>query len=465
MMKAQMTIVEGLSCFDNAEHSTNTRRKMMENAWTIVFLAGLACPSCSFRSLDYLTNGARRLDASEDVGEDRDLGSPGVADAARAPDLRSPDAGGDVVAASDDASFPDLGRDLACDPGSAISDLAPRVDREASDETAGSAGGDAPGPAGDLAAESPPDSGTAADSAGAGMVYGVARQSCGAGLACPGGSSCCAQIMVPAGNYVMGTTSDPGRGDDEQPEHAALMGAFWLDQYEVTVGRFRAFVRAFDGTLPPPSSGAVSGTPGSGWLPDYDQHLPASKTALVDQVSCSALYQTWTTAAGVRETMPVNCVDWYVALAFCTWDGGRLPTEAEWEVSASNGSDHTRFPWGSADPDPAKHAVMDCIADGTKGCAPSDLLPVGSRPAGASYLGHLDLAGSLYEWTMDYYDPTYYSSIGTCDDCVDVEASSTRVLRGGDFTSPATLVRAAKRADAEPNQINPYAGFRCAREP
>lgn len=426
----------------------------MENPWPIVLLVGLACPSCSFRSLDYLTNGARRLDASEDVGADRDPGAPEVADA-----------GGDVVAASDGASSPDLGRDLADDPGGARTDLAVRSDRDSSDGAAVPAGGDAPETAGDLAAESPPDASTSADSAGDGMVYGAARQSCGAGLACPGGSSCCAQIMVPAGNYVMGTTSDPGRGDDEQPEHAAHVGAFWLDQYEVTVGRFRAFVRAFDGTLPPPGSGSVSGTPGSGWLPDYDQHLPSSRVALVDQVGCSALYQTWTTAAGARETMPVNCVNWYSALAFCTWDGGRLPTEAEWEDAASNGSDHARFPWGSADPDPAEHAVMDCVADGAKGCAPSDLLPVGSRPAGASRLGHLDLAGSLDEWTMDYYDPTYYASVGACDDCVDVEVSSARVLRGGDFTSTAALVRAAKRAYAEPNQVNPYTGFRCAREP
>ncbi|HEY5955264.1 MAG TPA: formylglycine-generating enzyme family protein [Polyangiaceae bacterium] len=295
------------------------------------------------------------------------------------------------------------------------------------------------------------------------MVYGAPGQSCGNGLSCPGGS-CCDQIAVPTGTFSMGTNSDASRNPDESPPHATTLDAFKMDKFEVTVGRFRSFVAAFDGTMPPAAAGAHPKIPNSGWQVAYDANLPTSKSGLQSAINCSkGQYQTFTELAGVREAMPMNCVSWYVAFAFCIWDGGRLPTEAEWEMAASNGSNETRFPWGQIDPDPKKHAVMNCLGDEVAGCSPSDLLPVGSRVEGANLLGHVDLAGSLWEWTLDYYDGTYYQAVGTCGNCASLSAPTPRVIRGGNFTSTLVSLRATGRASKPPNVADPYAGFRCVR--
>ena len=226
----------------------------------------------------------------------------------------------------------------------------------------------------------------------------------------------------------------------------------------------RLGVKAYDGTLPKTGSGAAPQSAASGWQTAYAAQMPGSQGALMAQLNCDVGgYQTWTEGAGVRETMPLNCVSWYVALAFCIWDGGRLPTEAEWERASAGGDAEWLYPWGAAAPDPATNVVANCTADGVSGCMPTDLLPVGSRPAGAGRWGHRDLAGSLWEWTLDYYDATYYQAIGICDDCVNTGGSTPRVIRGGNFTSLAKSVRATTRASKPPNAVDPYAGFRCAR--
>jgi formylglycine-generating enzyme required for sulfatase activity len=237
-----------------------------------------------------------------------------------------------------------------------------------------------------------------------------------------------------------------------------------MDKFEVTVGRFRSFVLAFDGTMPQVGMGAHPKVTNSGWQVGYDANMPASNGALLASINCSVgNYQTYTETEGVRETMPMNCVSWYVAFAFCIWDGGRLPTEAEWEMAASSGSKEYRFPWGDGDPDPTLHAVMNCMGDGVSGCTPSDLLAVGSRPSGANTWGHLDLAGSLWEWTLDYYSASYYGAVGTCTNCSNLYGTTPRVIRGGNFTNALNALRATGRASKAPVTVDPYAGFRCVR--
>ena len=97
--------------------------------------------------------------------------------------------------------------------------------------------------------------------------------------------------------------------------------------------------------------------------------------------SCVAS-STWTAAATKDERLPANCVTWYEAHAFCIWDGGFLPTEAEWELAAEGGEERV-LPW-SVPPAGTNvgptFAVFDCLADGTAGCMFSDIAPVGSRP-------------------------------------------------------------------------------------
>jgi sulfatase modifying factor 1 len=136
------------------------------------------------------------------------------------------------------------------------------------------------------------------------------------------------------------------------------VSAFTLDEFEVTVARFRNFVTAYDTWSRPNSGdGANPSLPGSGWQTSWSALLlPAASNLRSDVTSCSgssngAGDRTWTDSPSDHEHAPITCVNWYEAFAFCIWDGGRLPTEAEWEFAAAAGSQNRLYPWGSAPPD------------------------------------------------------------------------------------------------------------------
>jgi formylglycine-generating enzyme required for sulfatase activity len=192
--------------------------------------------------------------------------------------------------------------------------------------------------------------------------------------------------------------------------------------------------------------------------------LPADQATLRAALHCDTGDSTWTDAPGLGENKPMNCMTWYEAFAFCVWDGGRVPTEAEWNYAAAGGSEQRPYPWGmSIDP---SHAVYDCTGDGSaaQDCQSSDILDVGSRsPRGDGKWGHADLAGSMWEWTLDadttgaYPDP--------CVDCADVTTTSLRVYRGGGWFSPADNVLVSRRSSIDPSTRVNRIGVRCARGP
>ena len=283
--------------------------------------------------------------------------------------------------------------------------------------------------------------------------------------------SCCETRLVPGGNFLMGRCETgaglPGCEDyydqgysKEIPEHHAAVGDYYLDTYEVTVGRFRKFVDQYEGKKPDSGEGAHPQILNSGWRDDWDAELPDTRDDLLTLIKCDQNSQTWTDAVSDQEQHPINCVNWYTASAFCIWDGGRLPTEAEWEHAAANGEDNRPYPWGDEDPDGFPERA-NMVSTGT-----SPYVDVGSYPDGMARRGQYDMAGSVAEWVLDLYDAGWYSADGNpCDNCANLDTGTDGISRGGHWNQPDDRMRAAYReAISRATRHNGF-GFRCARDP
>jgi cysteine-rich repeat protein len=272
--------------------------------------------------------------------------------------------------------------------------------------------------------------------------------SCGGALplVCHGNNpDCCGSGMVPGGTFQ--------RDGFPDPLYAATVSDFRLDTYEVTVGRFRAFIDAYPGSKPAPRTGRnPNDYIDPGWDTAWDSQLPVDQAALTASLQCDPVYPTWEKG----DDLALNCVTWYEALAFCIWDGGRLPTSAEWNYAAAGGTEGRIFPWSSPpseDHIDAGHAIYS-PADG--------VAPVGSTsPAGDGKFGQSDLSGNLWEWTQDWYAP--YDSV--CHDCANLIPSIDRVTRGGSWYDDASYQVAASIDTYPPAFPLNYIGFRCARSP
>jgi formylglycine-generating enzyme required for sulfatase activity len=159
-----------------------------------------------------------------------------------------------------------------------------------------------------------------------------------------GNDDCCKSLLVPGGTFYR--SYDGVEHLDKN--YPATVSDFYLDKYEIMVGRLRTFVNAGMGTqksAPADGAGAHPGMAGSGWRVAWNSNLRANTDALKAALKCEASYQTWTDAPGSNENKAVICLDWYTAFAFCVWDGGRLATEAEWNYAASGGSEQRYYPW------------------------------------------------------------------------------------------------------------------------
>jgi formylglycine-generating enzyme required for sulfatase activity len=270
---------------------------------------------------------------------------------------------------------------------------------------------------------------------------------------------CCAARVVEGGTFVR--SHDPV--GCPKPGPPATVSSFALDRFEVTVGRFRAFVDAGGGVAahaPREGEGAHPKIAGSGWRADWNDKLAADRASLEQKLHCGAT--SWDKG---DDRLPINCVDFYEAFAFCAWDGGRLPTEAEWNYAAAGGDEQRTFPWRGITVDPSR-AVY----------ARPSVEPVGMHPAGDGRYGQADLAGNVWEWTIDTADTSLLlPAVGRdrcdlsgypspCLDCASTAKLSGRVLRGGGFGIPAEgLYSSLRRASAETDRFHVF-GIRCARD-
>jgi formylglycine-generating enzyme required for sulfatase activity len=149
------------------------------------------------------------------------------------------------------------------------------------------------------------------------------------------------------------------------------------------------------------------------------------------------------------EDHPVVETSWYGARAYCDWVGRRLPSEAEWE-KAARGVDQRIYPWGDE---------IDCDKAQYANCSGS-LLPVDSKPGGASSFGVLGLSGNIWEWTADWYADDYYENSPT-DNPLGPDQGDTRVLKGGSWEYDWKHLRLANRRHNGPAVSMHDYGFRC----
>jgi formylglycine-generating enzyme required for sulfatase activity len=310
---------------------------------------------------------------------------------------------------------------------------------------------------------------------------------------CNAGRCVAKTIQVYAGNYTRTVNS---------MNYPANVANFQMDQYEVTVGEFRRFVEAVvAGWLPGVASGRHthlngqkglmnSGTDGGyehGWDPDWNMYLSSKRadwdtnlTNTGDGMGTSK-FATWTQTAGDYENRPINLVNWYEAYAYCIWDGGFLPSEAEWEWTARGAGNAYKYPWGNNDPaDDSALAVYHCYyPTGSNGtCAAvgqKNIADVNGGPAmaGQSFKGHAHMAGNVWEWVLDYHMDSIYPAM--CDNCANTDpapmpvnpapAQASRVHRGGDFFFYKEDLATDAHRNYPENYRDHYGGLRCARSP
>jgi formylglycine-generating enzyme required for sulfatase activity len=239
---------------------------------------------------------------------------------------------------------------------------------------------------------------------------------------------------------------------DEQPAHTVYLDAFWIDQTEVTVSMFRAFVEA---------TGYETIAEEEGWGAPYTAGPKEEEWPHVPGTDWQHPHGPGSVA---EDDHPVVQVAWEDAAAYCAWAGGQLPSEAQWE-KAARGTDGRLWPWGNNyEGCRGSFCGASCPCERQKQGAYDDgyslTAPAGSFPDGASPYGVLDMAGNVWEWVADWYDEGYYAD-SPIENPAGPPSGSKRTQRGGAWIDNESWVRTTVRHATEPGVRCDDLGFRC----
>ena len=253
------------------------------------------------------------------------------------------------------------------------------------------------------------------------------------------------QVYVPAGTFEMGSAEIEQPTPFDDSVHKVSLDSFWIDMTEVTVQQYEAFVAAtghktiaeYQGSSGTFINGDFAETAGAYW-----KHPNGPETT-------------------AEPNHPVVQMAWFDADAYCKWAGGSLPTEAQWEYAA-RGPELRTFPWGNTY-DPANlNACEESCATQWKTPGYDDgfaeTAPVGTYPAGKSWVGALDMAGNAWEWVNDWQGD-YGKDPQT--NPTGPETGEKRVLRGGGWISGEASAWSAFRGGNPPYSRGTPDGFRC----
>jgi formylglycine-generating enzyme required for sulfatase activity len=248
-------------------------------------------------------------------------------------------------------------------------------------------------------------------------------------------------VWIPPGTFMMGCSpGDNGCYDNEKPPHqVTITRGFWLGQTEVTVGAYKRFAGA------------------TGW---QLRRQPKS------------IWRPFKPGWG-KESMPIVDVAWEDAHAYCSWAGGRLPTEAEWEYAARAGSLASRYgaldeiAW-YADNSGRQRLDSDKILREDQDNYGKRLDENGNNThevgqKRANDFGLYDMLGNVGEWVNDWYDDHYYQS-SPSQDPAGPTGGEERVLRGGSWDYNPRGVEVSLRNRRNPAYTNLDVGFRCGGE-
>jgi formylglycine-generating enzyme required for sulfatase activity len=318
----------------------------------------------------------------------------------------------------------------------------------------------------------------------------------------PWGAAPEGMAWIPRGKFVMGTDDPNHRFFDARPPHEVEIDGFWMDETEVTNEQFASFVAATGyvtiAERKPTLEDIMSNLRPGEKPPDPESLVPGSVVfrppASVEQTGYDPNGSRWVPGAcwkhpegpgssiDDRMNHPVVHVCWKDADAYAKWAGKRLPTEAEWERAARGGLNQKPYAWGDEDPDAGgkwKCNIWQGVFPETNSLADGYLRTAPVRSYSPNAYGVYEVAGNVWEWCADWYQPDYYKSSparnpkgpeSSFDPRVNERENPhtpKRVMRGGSFLCSDGFCARYKpygRGEGNIDTGSSHVGFRCVKD-